>query len=80
MDDGVGIATVVGEHVAGDHRIRLEWVCSGGIGTQSGSFIDIGAVCVESELVELSQTSASVEWGRSIVCVQPEDWIGKCGE
>lgn len=54
MDDGVGITTVVRKHVAGDHRIWLEWVGSCGIGTQSGSLIDICTVGVEPELVELS--------------------------
>ena len=31
MDDGVGIAAVIGEHVVGDHRIRPELVGRGGV-------------------------------------------------
>lgn len=44
MDDGVGVTAVIGEHVAGDHRIRSELVGSGSVGTQPRGFIDIGAV------------------------------------
>ena len=62
VDDGIGITAVIREHITGDHGIGLEWVGSGGIGTQPGGFINIGAVRVEPELVELSQASASVEW------------------
>jgi len=44
MDDGIGITAVIGKHVAGDYGIWLELVGSGSVGTQSGGFIDIGAV------------------------------------
>jgi hypothetical protein len=44
MDDGIGITAVIREHVAGDHRVRLELVGSGGISTYPGGYIDIGAV------------------------------------
>jgi len=44
MDDGIGITAVIGEHVTGDHRVRLELVCSGRVGTQPSGGIDVGAV------------------------------------
>lgn len=77
MDDGVGIAAVIREHVASDHRIRLKLVGSGGTCTRACGLIDICAVCVESKRVKLSQTSANVEWSRSIICVESKDWVGK---
>ena len=54
MDDGIGKTTVVGLHVASDHRVRLELVGKGGASTQSGGFIDIRAVRVDPKLVNLS--------------------------
>jgi len=44
MDDGVGIAAVIREHVASDHRIRLKLVGSGGVCTRPCGLIDICAV------------------------------------
>ena len=44
MDDGIGITTVIGEHVIGDHHVRLELVCSGSVGTQPSGGVDVGAV------------------------------------
>ena len=79
MDDGTGVRTVIGEHVVGDRRIWLELVGEGILGTSSGGFIDVGAVRVEPKLVQLSQARASAEWGRCIVCVESEDWVGQGG-
>jgi len=62
VDDGICVSAIIGEHVVGDRHIWSELVCSGSAGTRSSSYIDIGAVRVESEFVDLSQTSASVEW------------------
>ena len=80
MDNGIGITTVIGKHVIGDHRVRLERGGGGGVGAQSGGGVDVCAVRVESELVHLSQTSANVERGCSIVRVESEDWVGERGE
>ena len=44
MDDGIGVITVIGGHVACDRLIRLEYVETVGLGTQSSSLIDVGAV------------------------------------
>ena len=63
MDNGIGIAAVIGKHVIGYHQVRLEWVGGGGVGTQSSGGVDVCAVRVESELVQLSQTSANIEGG-----------------
>ena len=62
MDYGIGITAVIREHVTGDHRIRLELVCSGGVGAQPCGFIGIGTVGIKAKLVELSQAGANVEW------------------
>ena len=55
--------------------MRLELVCHVSSGTHSRSLTDVGIVRVEPKLVELSQTSASVEWGRSVICVESEDRV-----
>ena len=70
MEDGIGVIAVIGRDIVGDHRIRLELVGDSLGTTQSGGFIDIGAVRVESESVGPSQTRARLEWGRSIICVE----------
>jgi len=62
MDDGIGIAAVIREHVIGDHRVWSELVCSGGIAAQPCGLVVIGTVGIKSKLVELSQTGANVEW------------------
>ena len=79
MEDGIGVITVIGEYVVGNHRRRMELVGEGSASTQSSSFVDIGAVRVESEFVELSQTGVDVERGCSVICVKSEDWIGQRG-
>ena len=79
MDDAIGVSAVIGDHVVGDRCVRLELVCNGIFGTHSRSFTDVGAVRVEPEPVELSQTGASVEWGRSVICIEPEDWLREGG-
>lgn len=66
-DDGVGKTTVVEIHVAGDYRVRLEPVGKGGAGTQSSGVIDLGAVRVDPEPVDLSEASVSIERGRGII-------------
>jgi len=63
VEDGVGVVTVIREHIVGNHRIRLEWVGKSSASTQSSGFVDIGAMRVDSEFVELSQTGTRVEWG-----------------
>lgn len=62
MDDGIGIIAVIREHVAGEHSVRSELISSGCISTQPGGVIDIGTVRVKPKLVQLSKTSANVEW------------------
>lgn len=62
MNNSIGITAVIGKHVTGDHRVRSELVGGGGIGTQPRGFIGISAVGIEPKLVDLSQTSANVEW------------------
>jgi len=63
VDDGVGVITVIGGHVACNHLVRLEQIETVRLATQSSCFIDVGAMRVESELVESSQTGVNVEWG-----------------
>ena len=72
--------TVIGEHVICNHRKRLEWVGNSTVSTQCSGSVDIGTVRVESEFVDFSQASARVEWSRSIICVESEDWVGEGGE
>ena len=45
--------------------------------TRSIGSIDVDAVRVKPELVDLSQTGVNIEWGRDVVCVESEDWIGE---
>ena len=65
MEDVIGVITVIGEHIVGYHRTWLEFVGSS-IGSTQPAFsgiVDIGTVRVESEFVDLPQTSVRVEWG-----------------
>ena len=45
--------------------------------TRSIGSVDVDAVRVKPELVDLSQTGVNIEWGRDVVCVESEDWIGE---
>ena len=72
--DGLGVIAVFGGHiiVISEHRIRLKLVVSSSSGTRFSRPIDIGAVRVESEPVESSQTSMNAEWGCSVICAESE--------
>lgn len=63
MEDGIGMIAVIGKHVIGEYFVRLEFVGSGNAGARSSRFVDIGAVRVEPELVDLSQAGVNVERG-----------------
>ena len=39
--------------------------------------VDVGTVPVKPELVDLSQTGVNAKWGRDVVCVESEDWVGE---
>ena len=55
--------TVIGEHVVGNHRTRLEWVGKNSVSTSPSGYVDIGAVRADPESVDLSQTGVRMEWG-----------------
>jgi len=74
------VITVIGGDIVGNHRIRLELVGNSPGGTRSSGFIDIGTIRVESEPVGLSQTCTRLEWGRDVICVESEDWVGEGGK
>jgi len=51
VEDVIGVITVIGRHVVGDHRVRSKLVDKSSGGTRSSGIVDIGAVRVESESV-----------------------------
>ena len=73
----MGIVTVIGWHVVSDYLVGPESVASMYAATRSISFVNIGAVPVMPELVDMSQTGVNAKWGRDVVRVESEDWIGE---
>jgi len=51
VEDGIGVITVIGGYIVGNHRVWLELVDNSSGSTRSIFFVDIGAVRVESESV-----------------------------